>query len=112
LNCPACGHQNRAGKPVARTDAPAAYTPRHLAERILNQRAALEGERRNVTVLFCDVEGYTAMSEKLDEEDIYANMQGFLAKMLDAVRSARRWRSSVSWEAACLVGSGSTAARS
>jgi hypothetical protein len=34
-----------------------AYTPRHLAERILNSRAALEGERKQVTVLFADLKG-------------------------------------------------------
>src|SRR3990172_3494919 len=33
------------------------YTPKHLAERILTSRAALEGERKQVTVLFADVKG-------------------------------------------------------
>src|SRR5215475_1104771 len=42
-------------EPEART--PAAYTPRHLAERILTSRGALEGERKSVTVLFCDLVG-------------------------------------------------------
>ena len=36
---------------------PRAYTPRHLAEKILNSRSALEGERKQVTVLFSDVKG-------------------------------------------------------
>ena len=40
--------------PVA---APLTYTPRHLAERILADRAALEGEREQVTVLFADLKG-------------------------------------------------------
>src|SRR5262245_25772740 len=40
--------------------APDVYTPRHLAERILTSRAALQGERKPVTVLFCDLVGSTA----------------------------------------------------
>src|SRR5262245_55372868 len=38
-----------------RLGAPQAYTPKHLAEKILNSKAALEGERKQVTVLFCDI---------------------------------------------------------
>src|SRR5262249_17456458 len=34
------------------------YTPRHLAEKILTTRSALEGERRQVTVLFADVANF------------------------------------------------------
>jgi len=36
---------------------PDSYTPRHLAEKILTSRAALEGERKQVTVLFADLQG-------------------------------------------------------
>jgi class 3 adenylate cyclase len=36
---------------------PEAYTPKHLAERILTTKAALEGERKQVTVLFADLKG-------------------------------------------------------
>jgi Double zinc ribbon len=42
------------------------YTPRHLAEKILTSRSALEGERRQVTVLFADLAGFTTMAEQLD----------------------------------------------
>jgi class 3 adenylate cyclase/tetratricopeptide (TPR) repeat protein len=51
---------------------PAAYTPRHLAEKILRSRSALEGERRPVTVLFADLAGFTRLAEKLDPEDVHA----------------------------------------
>ncbi len=51
--------------------APAAYTPRHLADKILRSRSALEGERRQVTVLFADIAGFTAMAEKLDPEEVH-----------------------------------------
>ncbi len=52
------------GEPVApqataepRFTSPEAYTPKHLAEKILASKAALEGERRQVTVLFADLKG-------------------------------------------------------
>src|SRR5262249_3649786 len=51
--------------------APLAYTPRHLAEKILRARSALEGERKQVTVLFADVAGFTALAEQLDPEIVH-----------------------------------------
>src|ERR1700736_5959253 len=53
------------------TAAEAFRTPSHLAEKILTGRSALEGERRQVTVLFGDIVGYTAMAEKLDPEEVH-----------------------------------------
>ncbi len=50
---------------------PQAYTPPHLAQRILRDRAALTGERKQVTVLFADVAGFTSLSERLDPEDVH-----------------------------------------
>jgi len=47
------------------------YTPKHLADKILTSRSALEGERRQVTVLFADTAGFTALAEKLDPEDVH-----------------------------------------
>jgi class 3 adenylate cyclase/tetratricopeptide (TPR) repeat protein len=49
----------------------ASYTPKHLADKILKSRSALEGERRSVTVLFADVAGFTSIAEKLDPEDVH-----------------------------------------
>ena len=49
--------------------------PGHLAEKILSGRAALEGERRQVTVLFGDLANYTALSEKLDPEEVHRIVQ-------------------------------------
>ena len=40
-----------------RLASPEAYTPKHLAEKILTSKAALEGERKQVTVLFADLKG-------------------------------------------------------
>ncbi len=44
--------------------------PSHLAEKIRTEHSAMEGERRQVTVLFGDIAGFTAMAEKLDPEDV------------------------------------------
>ena len=54
--------------PPATPMTPQAYTPRYLAEKILNSRAALEGERKQVTILFADIKGSTALVEGLDPE--------------------------------------------
>ena len=67
-----------AGRATApRVGTPDAYTPRHLAERILTSRAALEGERKLVTVLFCDVTGSTALAERLGAEAMHALLSHF-----------------------------------
>jgi predicted ATPase/class 3 adenylate cyclase len=50
------------------------YLPQGLAEKILSQRDRIEGERKQVTVLFTDMAGYTSMAEKLDPEDAYSLM--------------------------------------
>jgi class 3 adenylate cyclase len=68
VNCPECGHENPEGSrfcngcgaPLGEPSAaperdPRAYTPKHLAEKILQSKSALEGERKQVTVLFADV---------------------------------------------------------
>src|SRR5438046_2236156 len=97
--CPSCGTTLRAGgrfcdgygQPVSgsTTASPVrdlrAYTPRHLAEKILTTRAALEGERKQVTVLFVDVSGFTSLSERLDPEDVHAFMTRVFELMLAEV---------------------------
>ncbi len=50
------------------------YLPKGLTEKILSQRDRIEGERKQVTVMFCDMEGFTHLSEKLGPEEIYAIM--------------------------------------
>jgi Double zinc ribbon/Adenylate and Guanylate cyclase catalytic domain len=68
-----------------REAAPAAYTPKHLAEKILTSRSAIEGERKQVTVMFTDVSGFTAMSERLDPEEVHAIMDRVFEVILGAV---------------------------
>jgi len=64
---------------------PRSYTPAHLAARILTGRSALEGERKQVTVLFADVAGSTAIAEKLDPEDVHGIMDRCFRILLDEV---------------------------
>lgn len=59
--------------------------PRHLAERVLRSRAALEGERKQVTVLFPDVKGSLALIEDADPEDARRILDAALSVMMDAV---------------------------
>lgn len=65
--------------------APLAYTPHHLAERILGSRGAVEGERKHVTVLFADVKGSTSLIEKLDPEEAALRLNPVLSAMMAAV---------------------------
>jgi len=70
---------------VAPAPAPRSYTPRHLAEKILMTGAALKGERKQVTVLFVDVSGFTSLSERLDPEEVHRLMSRAFDLMLAEV---------------------------
>ena len=50
------------------------YLPKGLTEKILSQRSKIEGEHKQVTVMFCDMEGFTSFTEKLGPEDAYSIM--------------------------------------
>jgi class 3 adenylate cyclase/tetratricopeptide (TPR) repeat protein len=69
--CGQCGASLSERAPQPRFTSPQAYTPRHLADRILKDRSALSGERKQVTVLFADVSGFTSISETLDPEAVH-----------------------------------------
>src|SRR5262245_62079626 len=85
LTCPSCGFSNEPGVKFcggcggALTQSPApqapkfgtpeAYTPKHLAEKILTSKAALEGERKQVTVLFADLKGSMELLADRDPEE-------------------------------------------
>ena len=71
--------------PAARFASPQSYTPPHLAEKILTSRTALEGERKQVTVLFADVSGFTSISEQLDPEEVHQLMNRAFELMLGEV---------------------------
>jgi class 3 adenylate cyclase/tetratricopeptide (TPR) repeat protein len=78
LFCDECGYNFAAPKEPLRVDysRPESYTPKFLADKILNTRSAVEGERKVVTVLFADVTNYTAIAEKRDPEDVHQIMDG------------------------------------
>src|SRR5262252_60958 len=65
--------------------APLAYTPSYLAEKILASRAALEGERKQVTVLFADLKGSTELIAGLDPEEARQLLDPALHVMMEAV---------------------------
>jgi class 3 adenylate cyclase/tetratricopeptide (TPR) repeat protein len=65
--------------------APLAYTPAYLAEKIFTSRAALEGERKQVTVLFADLKGSTELIEGLDPEEARQLLDPALHVMMEAV---------------------------
>jgi class 3 adenylate cyclase len=67
------------------SSAPRHYTPRHLAEKILQSKSALEGERKQVTVLFADVEGSMELAEQLDPEEWHKMLDRFFAILSDGV---------------------------
>ena len=98
--CPGCGTRNppahkfchQCGQtlaplptPAARIASPQSYTPPHLAEKILTSRTALAGERKQVTVLFADVSGFTSIAERLDPEEVHQLMNRAFEFIMDEV---------------------------
>ena len=71
--------------PVTPAPAPLTYTPPYLAEKILTSRSALEGERKQVTVLFADLKGSTELIRDLDPEAAQRLLDPALHHMMDAV---------------------------
>jgi predicted ATPase/class 3 adenylate cyclase len=67
------------------TSTPLVYTPPYLAEKILTSRSALEGERKQVTVLFADLKGSTELIRDLDPEAAQRLLDPALQHMMDAV---------------------------
>jgi class 3 adenylate cyclase/tetratricopeptide (TPR) repeat protein len=84
--CLQCG-QAVAGSPAApvRSPAPETYTPRHLAEKILTSKSALEGERKQVTVLFADLKGSMELLADRDPEEARKLLDPVLERMMEAV---------------------------
>src|SRR5437899_2012091 len=96
--CPRCGRENRsealfcdqcgtrlAAGAVSRFASPQAYTPKHLAERILTSRSALEGERKQVTILFADLKGSMELLADRDPEEARMILDPVLEHMVEAV---------------------------
>ena len=71
--------------PATALRSPESYTPKHLAERILTSKAALEGERKQVTVLFADLKGSMELLADRDPEDARRLLDPVLEHMMEAV---------------------------
>ena len=83
--CSQCGHRLPPTADDSRFASPRSYTPQHLAERILTSRAALEGERKQVTVLFADIKG---SMELLADRDAEAAQELLFDPVLDRMIEA------------------------
>src|SRR5215468_6658619 len=84
--CPECGEQVAAPTSnAARVSSPESYTPKHLAEKILTSKTALEGERKQVTVLFADLKGSMELLADRDPEEARKLLDAVVARMMKAV---------------------------
>ncbi|MBW1687362.1 MAG: zinc ribbon domain-containing protein, partial [Deltaproteobacteria bacterium] len=86
--CGRCGAELAAPASAARAvpeRAPRDYTPRHLADKILRSKSALEGERKQVTVLFADVKGSMELSEQVDPEEWHRILDRFFQILTEGV---------------------------
>jgi class 3 adenylate cyclase len=83
--CDSCGQRIAEAVNLSTPPDPRAYTPKHLAEKILTSRSALEGERKQVTVLFADVKGSMDLSESIDPKDRHRIMERFFTILTDGV---------------------------
>lgn len=75
----------RPSTPVAVNPALHGYTPHHLADQVFGSRLALEGERKQVTVLFCDLVGSTGLAERLGPEVMHLLLNRFFELALAEV---------------------------
>jgi class 3 adenylate cyclase len=94
LACPHCAAGNPGGSRfcqacgrllAAAAAAQPSYTPRHLAQHVLPRAGAVDGERKQVTVLFADVADYTSLAEVLDPEETHAIMDRCFGILLDEI---------------------------
>ena len=83
--CVECATPVSAPGPPQRLTSPQAYTPKPLAERIINSKAALEGERKQVTVLFADLKGSMELLAARDPEEARRILDPILERMMEAV---------------------------
>jgi len=81
--CNQCGTRLTAGTPEA--PAPDSYTPDHIAEKIASSAGALEGERKQVTVMFTDVQSSMELAESVDSETWREVMDGFYSLVGECV---------------------------
>jgi class 3 adenylate cyclase len=97
--CPSCGASNPPGNKfcgqcgasltqsgaASKFTSPQVYTPKHLAEKILTSKGALEGERKQVTVLFADMKGSMELLADRDPEEARKLLDPVIEHMMEAV---------------------------
>ena len=96
--CPSCGASNppenkfcgQCAGPLGKSAqprfaSPVSYTPKHLAEKILTSKSALEGERKQVTILFADLKGSMELLADRDPEEARKLLDPVLEHMMEAV---------------------------
>ena len=83
--CLECGQPVGAPTATGRFQSPDVYTPKHLAEKILTSKSALEGERKQVTVLFADLKGSMELLADRDPEEARKLLDPVLERMMEAV---------------------------
>ncbi len=86
--CPECAHPTGLSSealPAPRFGSPESYIPKHLVEKILTSKAALEGERKQVTVLFADLKGSMELLADRDPEEARKILDPVIERMMEAV---------------------------
>jgi len=85
--CIECAYDLRKVKdtPSNRFTHPQSYTPKFLVDKILANKSSVEGERKQVTVFFADVAGFSSFSEKLDPEEVHRIMDGAFRIMMNEI---------------------------
>jgi class 3 adenylate cyclase/tetratricopeptide (TPR) repeat protein len=83
--CHGCGASLTASPTAPKFTSPEAFTPKHLVEKILRSKSALEGERKQVTVLFADLKGSMELLADRDPEEARQLLDPVLERMMDAV---------------------------
>ena len=92
--CMECGHNlilpsepaPKALSPEEKVEKIQKYLPKGIAEKILAQRDRIEGERKQVTVMFCDMEGFTPFADRFGPEETYAVMDQVYEILIHKVR--------------------------
>ncbi|MFQ5830398.1 MAG: AAA family ATPase [Candidatus Methylomirabilia bacterium] len=83
--CGECGASLARAPSAPKFGSPESYTPKHLAEKILTSKSALEGERKQVTVLFADLKGSMELLADRDPEEARKLLDPVLERMMEAV---------------------------
>jgi class 3 adenylate cyclase len=83
--CGECGARFEFVEAISSSFAERSYTASHLAEKILQMRSALEGERKQVTVLFCDIANSTPLAERIGPDRMHKMLNAFFETALAEV---------------------------